>query len=308
MGVTRKHSLYAVGLGATLLGGITRQSIALGSEVRREATSGETYARFQSLYAQKIAPGFSTKCIATALTACGTVGASIADMAGGLALYAQKHADGSSRTAGSNHRKYGFTRGILAPKNLTVDHRGDALLTYDAVVVYDGTNEPMVITDSVALPAGITDAERFTLGPVQIGGVTLTGVHNLSIDFGLDVVGESADSDIWDTFASIRQILTTIRLTGIDVEWLKAAAVPLAGLVATRANTAIYLRKRAKGSSFVAAATAQHIQFKASGLATIETPFEGQGSDGSQTTLSLPLDYDGSNAPLAITVGIALPT
>ena len=61
MAVTRKHNLYAVGLGATLLGGITRQSIATGTEVRREATSGEIYARFQSLYAQKIAPGFSTK-------------------------------------------------------------------------------------------------------------------------------------------------------------------------------------------------------------------------------------------------------
>jgi len=307
MAVTRKHNLYAVGLGATLLGGITRQSIATGTEVRREATSGEIYARFQSLYAQKIAPGFSTKCVGAALTAAGTLGASFAGMTGGLALYAQKHADGAARTSGSTHRKYGFSRGLLAPKNLTVDHRGDAQLTYDAVIAYDGNNDPLVITDSAALPAGIADAERFTLGPTQIGGVSFTGVHNLSIDFGIDVVGESADSDVWDTFVSIRQVLTTIRLTGLDVEWLKAANVPLAGLIATHANTAIYLRKRLKGSSFVGPAVAEHIKLAASGLAYIETPFEGQG-DSSQTTLVLPLDYDGTNAPLAITVGIALPT
>ncbi len=71
MPVTRKHGPYGVDIGGTLLGGITRQSLVTGSQVQSEATSGEIYARFVAMYAQKIAPSFSTLNIASALNASG---------------------------------------------------------------------------------------------------------------------------------------------------------------------------------------------------------------------------------------------
>lgn len=304
MSVTRKHSLHGVAVGATILGGITRQNLVTNTEIRNEATSGEIYARFQSLYSQRIAPSFSTYNIAAALTAAGTLGASLGTSA--LALWTQAHVDGSTRAGTLLHRKFGFSKGILAPRELTVEFRGDAVLSYDAVVAYDGTNDPVVITDLQTLPT-ITDAERFTLGPVELGGVDFTHVRGLTINFGLDVVPEGADSDIWDTFVSIRQVMPSITLRGIDLEWFKSTSCPLAGLACTHANTAIYLKKRAAGSTFVADATAEHIQFTAAGLAHIDTAMDASGTDSATCSITLPLYFDGTNAPLIIDTTAALP-
>lgn len=305
MAITRKHGIYGVGLGAVLLGGITRQNLATNSEVKGEASSGELYNRFIALYAQRLAPGFTTRSIATALGATGVMGLSLSSAA--LTLYAQKHAAGATRASGGNHRSYTFASGILAPRQLTVDHRGDATLTYEAVVVSaDGTNSPITITDSVSLPSGLTDAERFTLGTWTVGGISLGEIRRLQIDFGVDIASEGADSEIWDTFCSVRGQHSTITFSGIDVEWVKSTNIPTAGLAATHANTVGYLRKRALGSTFVANGTAQHIRFTAAGLITPDNIFEGSERDAGEVSLKMALYYDGSNAPLTVNTASAI--
>lgn len=304
--LVRKHGPYGVGLGATLLGGITRQSIATGTQVKAEPTSGEVWARIIAMYAQKVMPSFTTYNLATALGAAGVSGASIADMVGGLALYAQKHLAGGARVSGANHRKYGFTAGILAPKTLSADHRGDATLTYDAAVTWDGTNDPLTITDSASLPGSLADAERFTMGPATVGAVLLPEKTSVSIEFGLDVVTEGADSSIWDEFASIRMQQSVWTFRGLDIEWLKAANFPLAGKAATNANSTIYFRKRADGGTFVADGTAQHIKFTTTGLAYIDTAFDADNQKAGETVLKVVTKYDGTNAPVICTPNSAI--
>jgi hypothetical protein len=66
MSLTAKHGLYFAGLGSTTIGGITRQSIAVNSDVNGEPNSGEVYRRWLALYAQKIAPGFTSNSIKAA--------------------------------------------------------------------------------------------------------------------------------------------------------------------------------------------------------------------------------------------------
>jgi hypothetical protein len=114
---------------------------------------------------------------------------------------------------------------------------------------------------SQSLPAGITDAERFTLGPTTLESEALTGITNFNLDFGITARSEGADSDIWDTIVTIEQILGVLTLRGKDPSWFGAGVIPLAGLAVTHANTAVYLRKRAAGGSFVADLTAEHIKF-----------------------------------------------
>lgn len=293
MSVSTKHGLYGVQIGATLIGGINAQNIDTGTEIRGEASSDELYARFQSMVAQKVAPGFTTMAISTAIGACGLTGVSMASSA--LTLYAQKHTDGGGRASGSNHRKYVFNKGILAPNRLSCDHQGDATLSYQAVAVYDGNNDPVVVTDSVALPAGITDAERFSLGTTTIGDKSLTQIKSLEIDFGVDIVSEGADSDVWDTLASIRNINTVITLRGIDVAWLAAAKIPLAGLAATHANTSIQLRKRAAGGKF---AGSGHITITAAGMIYVEEAMSASGGAAAEVNLRMPCYFDGTNAPI----------
>lgn len=306
MTVATKHGLYGVEIDATLIGGITNLGTRTGEEVRNEPTSGEIYARFQSLVAQKPGAEFTTLNIAAALDACGLTGVDIGGLAAGLNLYAQKHVEGGTRAGAASHRKYTIKDGILVPRVLSVDHQGDATLRYEAVAIYDGANDPIVIADSQSLPGGLTDAQRFTIGPVTIESVSLAQVRRFELDFGLQVVSEGADSDIWDTFISIESIQPQITLRGIDVEWLKSTNIPLLGKAVTHTNTAIYLRKRAAGGTFVADGTAEHIKFTAAGLATIDTPFEADGNDAGETSLTLPLKYDGVNVPLVINTTSAI--
>ncbi len=302
MTVANKHGLYAVSLADDVLAGVRRQNLVLGNEVRAEAASGEIYARFAALYAQKQSPGFSTLAVADALGLCGLLGVNLPSLTGppaGLILYAQKHALGAARASGSVHRSYAFTNGILAPRRLEIPHRGNASLDYECVAISpDGTNAPLTLTDDVALPPIDADVKRHTLGPVTLGGIAMTGFRQVSVDLGTDLVGESADSDLWDTFASIREQNTTITLRGINTQWLKTTNIPITGLACTHANTKIYLRKRALGSTFVAPATAEHIKLTAAGMAVVEDAFNADGSAAAECSIVLTCYYDGTNAPL----------
>lgn len=307
MSISRRHGLYAISFGTGLLGGITQQSIANNADIKGEITSGQVYARFLAMYAQKIAPGFTTQAVASALAIAGTAGASLAALTGGAKFYAQLQAQGGTRTAGSTHRSYQFLAGILAPRTLSVDHRGDASLSYELIVIDGGGGDPLILADAVALPALTTgEDEKFTLAAATAGGVALGEKTSLSIDFGLDVLAEGADSEIWDTFASIRQIQTVLTFKGMDLEWFKSTNVPLSGKGCANNNTTFYLQKRAQGGTFVAAGTAAHLKFQAAGLAYVDRPFDASGNNGADVSLKIPLYFDGTNLPLVITPSSAI--
>ena len=289
-----RHNLYGVQIDGTVVGSITENNIRTGSEVRGEAVSGEPYPRKQSLTAQKPTATFTSLSIATALANCGPMGASITAMAAGLNFYAQKRLHGGSRTTGSAHRKFALVDGLLLPRSLTCDHQGDAQIGYEAVVTWDAVNDPFQITDSVALPGGLLDDDRYTLGPVTIGGVTLGEKINVNIDFGISAESEGADSNIWDTEVSIGVVAPRITLSGKDIEWFKAANIPLLGKAATHANTSIQFYKRS-GSTLVAGVT-----LTADGWAVVEEPFSASGQGTADTQIVLAAEYDGSNDPLVV--------
>lgn len=311
MTVARMHNIYAVKIGSTVIGGVSKRGIRTGSEVRQQATSGEVYARFQALYAQNPMADFETLQIATALGACALTGVALSSAAPFVA-YAQKNAEGGTRTSGSAHRKWTINEGIVIPRRLTVEHQGDAKLDYEVLATYDGSNEPVVPAESQALPS-VTDAERFTIGAVTLaladdGGsttYTLPEIKRLEIDFGVAAEQVGADSDIWPTSCRIVEIQPSIRLTGIDSEWWKSNVVPLTGRNIQNSGTKIYLRKRAAGGTFTADATAEHIKFAAAGMAVIEG-FDAGGNALDEVSLYFPLKFDGTNNPITINTASAI--
>jgi len=300
---TATHTHYGVLLNdtsPTLIGNVIRQNIATNSQINGEITSGQVYRSFLALYSQKIAPGFSTYAIASALGSIGVLGLNIAELASGLDFYAQKNLDGSTRAGTLSHRKFTFVKGLVVPRRLSVDHQGDAVLDYELVVTYDGTNDPMVITDSISLPSGITDNERYTMAGSTIGGVAITGKRRFAIEFGVDAISEGADSDVWDTIAHIRAVQTELTIDSVDVDLVKAAGIPLTGKAATHANTSIMLRKRAHAGTFVADATAEHIELTADGMIIPDDAFSSDGQEPGKVSFRMPLRFDGTNVPLTV--------
>lgn len=312
--VTRKASIYGVRLGVTgaavMIGGIEQQNVKAEPDIRREAKSGETVARTVWLAGQSVGASFTSLDIKTILDNGAVTGLDIASLAHvstpELDLFAYMHKKGGTREGASKHRKYHITEGIISFGSLTADHQGDAKLTVNAAAQWDGTNDPVTLADLETLPAAAADLVRFALGGVTIESVALPAVRSMTIDFGVKVVGEGNESDIWDSFFSIEEIAPVITIRGLDIEWLKAANIPLIGKAVTHANTTIYLRKRVQGGDFVANGTAEHIKITAAGSIFVEDAIDGSGSDGAECSLVMHCKNDGSNDPIIINTTSAI--
>ena len=178
---------------------------------------------------------------------------------------------------------------------------GDAVLNYDAIITYDGINDPIVINESVTLPTAPNDDERFTLGKWTIGGIVIDQIRSMDLEFGISVQTEGADSDIWETHANISRISPSIRLRGINLNWLRSAAtakIPLLGQAAIHTDTTGYLRKRKDGGTFELDGNAVHIKMTAAGYARIDTGMDASGDSSAECSLVLDTIYDGTNAPI----------
>lgn len=308
MAVSRRHTIYAVQLNAALMQAITQNNIVTGTEVRGDPTSGEHRPRHRSVVAQKPSASFTSLAIASALDAAPFTGKDMSTVTGGVNFFAHKLADGATRSAGSTHRKYNVVKGILFPTVLSCGHQGDASIAYQAAIVHDGSaNDPVIITDTEPLPGTLADSQRFTLGPVSIGGVSL-GDHlqSLEINFGHSVETKGAKSDIWDTYAAINTTIMRLTFDSIDVELVKAANIPFSAKAATHANTLIYLRKRAHGGTFVPNGTAEHISITAAGIVYADPAFEASGTEAAKTKVMLDVSYDGTNEQLVFDTTAAI--
>lgn len=298
--VPREAGIYAVDLGGTIVGGITRQEVNTGTELVSEWASGEVYPRTNFITAQKPGANFSCLALKALLDITTLFGKDITTLSGGMKMYLQQFAVAGARASGANHRRFTINKGVLLVRRIACEHQGMARAECEAIATYDGTNQPVLEADSISLPAGPADTVRFSLGPVMIGSVAINGFRSVELDLGLNVTREGAGSEVWDSTVAIRDIKPKFRIRGIDYEWLKSANIPFTGKAATHANTTIYLRKRTEFAAFVADGTAEHIKLTAAGLAYIEQPFSGDGNAPVEITLCLECKYDGTNAPVTL--------
>jgi len=310
MAVTNRYGLYGVQVETTLLGGMTRQAIRFGSTLRNEPRSGEVYARFQSLVAQKPGATFATEHVGAALDIIPLTGFNLENGVNGLHLYSQKWQSGGSRDTGAVHIRDQIKVGILALRRLSCDHQGDAVLELEAVAGWNGSDVdgPILRTNNISVPTGLTTGERFTLGKITVGGVVLTHFRSLEFDFGLEIVSEGSESEIWDRFVAVRSIQPRMTVRGINLQWfLATGAIPMIGKAGIHANTTVYLRERKAGGTFELDATITHIQITGDGYITIDTPMDASGLEAGECTLMMDFRYDGTNAPLLIDTTAAIP-
>lgn len=310
MGVATKYTIFASEWDTDLLGGMTHQDIPINTELRGEASSGEVWPRMLCKVGDSRQYNFATYNIAAALDLCGLTGTDISTLTTGLKLYGQKYVKASVPATGAVHRKFTLAEGTVVPRRLTVDHQGNAVLTYEALgTSSDGEADPLAISDTtVTLPAGLTDAERFTLGKFTVAGVLLGDLRNLEIDFGIDVGQEGCRSDLFPTYTWIRAINPVISAVLGNTQLVKSDAIPVGGFDCAHATTPFYLRKRTSDeASFVADITEEHIKFTAAGYCRVENAFDGNAdNEGATSRVVLQTVYDGSNAPLVIDTTAAI--
>lgn len=285
MGVQTLHYMSPVKIGATNLGGITATDNPPENEIRDEPSSGELTARIQALVGQRFSPTFTTQDIATALAACGSVGVTLA--AKPLKLYAQLGSD-DGRRAASGHRMFTYQHGLLLPESLDCNHRGDCSLSYRGLVTWDGTHDPVVISEDELLPA-ITETSLWTLSSVMLAGVPIPQVQSVRINFGIKAESEGADSDIWDTRPSVSAIQPVVSVT-------TSKSAPLLPLTGATGTVGVVFRERIDGGTF----SDHELTLSGSGMANFSDLFRAGGDRPGESTLEARLKYNGVTDPIVI--------
>lgn len=294
---------------AILIGGITSENAGIATEINSEEVAGSPYALNSTVKSQKPTIGFSTRDLKKAIDICGLIGASIKGATNpGLELWLAQIADGVVMS-GTNHKKLQMRNGRLVIRRLSASHQDDAQVDLEAMSIFDGTNAPLIpSTASLALPGVPADPARHTLKDVTFGGVSITGIQSVDIDFGLTIDMLSYASEVYDMALLLSKIQPSITIRTLHPnQFLPTGAVPLAGLAGTHANTTIRLRKRATGATpFVADATAEHIVITTAGLLTCETPFQSSAFKRGEITYKITTRFDGTNVPLIFNTASAL--
>lgn len=284
---------------ATILGSLSQISTPIDSDVQYSETAGTYYPEQVSVAA--LMPKFSatTFDLPTMIDYLGVPGLMVEEDVGkvGVAIYQAKYTDGAV-VAGSNHRRLTFSKSYVMPRRISVSHRSDASLDFEGMAIYDGTNDPIQIETSQALPTLPSTNGRWTIYSVTVGSIAIGCNVQLDIDFGITATAFGCDSDTYDTHLNIDSLQPKISITSLDPESFAAAKVPLLGLAGTHANTSIKLRKRNNGTAgFVANGTAQHIELTANGILLVNDAHNGSGNQRAQTTLEMHCTWDGTNSP-----------
>jgi hypothetical protein len=290
-----------------LIGQMVDQNINLAVTRFLEGSDGEVDNRYVSINEQKPMIGFTTTAIAVALAQAGISGVGIdvdtPATLGALEAFFHLLVEGGTRAATAT--KVTINEGILIPKTLSASQGAIARLTMEAHASYDGTNDPLVLLASQTLPATTPGvAELFTLGPVQLNGVAVNGVTDLSVDFGIELFVEGSDGEVWPRFVAINRRSPVISFTTPDAGLLSTLGITGDPQGAT--DSVVYFRKIAEGGTRELDATAEHIKFSIDeGMVYVEDASASHGSTYGLRVTIVPT-FDGTNAVLVISTASAI--
>ena len=281
-----------------VVGAMSNLSMSTDSEVVREVNASRHYARQAHQNVRSVGINFTSWHLEELLSVCGIgglcvgTGLTTTSMDVYVAMY-----DCNAVASGSVHTMYQINKGLVFPTGISVDHQGNAQITYTILAIYDGTNEPVVKTTNNALPTIATgEDERWTMYDMTFNTVDVTQKKSINIDFGIQTNVDGADSEAYDSWASLNEILPVITVQGIDPDYLGDFAATMAGTTAVHANCRIQLKERG-----AAIGTASHIWIDYGGLSRVSDIFSSSGNDAGQTELRIECLEVGANAPLVIT-------
>lgn len=289
--------------GPVALSQISNGAFNANTEFIKGRPAGHPTPLFNASSDQKPTLEFSTTQLASLLGVIGPSGAGLAAITGYLKKAA---AAGSVARATEEHISLVVNESVAFWSTITLPHNGEAEAQVTVQCVYDGTNEPIVYTGSVALSGNLSAAEYFGVGPGALNGSDISGIQEITINSGvkLIVVGES--SGLWPTFAAVQETdpVITVKLNH-EINW---SSVGLDGTALNgTSGLTFYARKYAANGSRVANATASHIKFVVANGQATPLNTTGQGTDLVTDSFQVnAVAPDDSTQAIVITVGSAI--
>lgn len=185
-------------------------------------------------------------------------------------IYAQKRADAGTFVAGAFHRSYTCALVDIIPISISASQTDTdgAVLTCEVHVLFDGTNEPVVLAQNVDLTAVTTPLfnSRYFMGEVwygpSAGRVQLPNVERVEINFGLGYDKKGFNGSAYPTEGSVIRREPTISIT------TSAADAELVKNIFSRGceddggtGLRVYFQRGAGCDDRVPKATADHMRF-----------------------------------------------
>lgn len=300
----RLHSIefYPDGNPSTkIISGAVSGSITANPDVRREITAGSIYADTAVLQTLRPVGSFTTFNLEAAF---GTNGPGLGGADScitsatneGLNLFFARYGCAGPDSASSDHIKYNIGTGILVPNNLTVDHQGNAQVTYDIYAQSSGGADP-VVKSTIAyasLPTLTGNDKRWTMNQMSIGGTAVEGKRNITVNFNASVARESADSDLFDSVVSLDSMLQRLTVQGVQPKWLDTVT-GIEGETVTQTDSYFYLKERNS-----ALAASEHIKVNFNGLVNWDTVVTGDTTSPAGATVAVDLHTSGANNPISV--------
>ena len=305
------YTLYALRIGATVIDQILSQNIDPGLTEMMVSGDSSLDNEHVSASAQTATIRFRTTAIAEVLDAVSVSGLVIdeGNDSNGIDLWFRKRAMGGGFEAGEDLLMV-VNLGILVPVTLTANHPEQAEIECMLHLVWDGTNNPIVITKDQTVPnlsPSITAIH--TIGPWWVNNTQLLGMRSFGVNFGLNVATKSSDGDVWPRSAHIESRGASMTGTSSDLAILDdATGLGIMGIVQSGGATGIrtFLRKKEQGAGVLADNVAEHIRFSVAEGRVSPQEFGGEHQADAVTGILVTPSYDGSNQPIVYTKNVAV--
>jgi len=318
MAVSKVYTLYAVNYDPTtdanamLIDQVTDFRVDPRIQEILLAADGQVDPTFVATMAQDPRITFSSSALATILAKASNAmlinALKIDSDAGdeGLECWFRKLSEGGTRVADATeeHLKMTINEGLLIPRAIRAAQGQLAVMDFEAICGYDGTNAPIVLDATAALSGTPAVGEAFTLGPVSVNGSALDNVQNVSIMPGIVETVLAGDGQVWPTYIAIMDRRPLITVTTTDVSVLSTYGI--SGTAQSGTDSIVYLRKLSEGGTRVADATAQHISITVDEgqIRTREIP-ASQGAPA-MAQVEIRPTWDGANDILVISAATAI--
>ena len=182
--------------------------------------------------------------------------------AGSVDMYFRKGDPNATReaTAATVHDRWRLTtNAVLALQTIEASQNSLATVRARLLPVWNGSNNPIIATGSVALSGTSAASEFYTLGRVDINGTDISAVADVSIDYQVEFEEVADSGEPFISYGGIRRFAPRVSIRSRDVTLFRtygAAGTALSSLE-------VYLRKMDASGHVVANATTQHIKFTA---------------------------------------------
>lgn len=168
-------------------------------------------------------------------------------------------------TTGATGMTITATKGCLYPTSLQADQDSAEGARVDAAfaALYDGSNKPLVINDTVDLDAAPAAAfsSLYFLGPVYINAVEIPGVTSVNVDFGLNFTSTPTTPGPYHHTGAYVNRDPTISFTTRKLNEMDGIGNLFANAAA--GAIAIYLQAGAASSDRQLAASSVHVKISA---------------------------------------------